>query len=142
MSEDGDIVVVDADAFIAYVDKNDIHAQKTVRILEMCFEREITLLYPATAIIEAVTALQRRLRKPALAQKIIDGVKEQQFIIEPIDQTIIEKASHMFKPSGSKNNTLFDAIVAAVAKENNAVAIFSFDTWYKSQGFSLATDLL
>ena len=124
------------------MDKDDIHAEKTVHILQACPKREIVLLYPATAIAEAVTALQRRLRKPSLAQKIMDAIQEHQFIIEPVTQTTIEKASHAFQPDRSKKNTLFDAIVAAVAKENNALAIFSFDAWYKTQGISLASDIL
>jgi predicted nucleic acid-binding protein len=37
---------------------------------------------------------------------------------------------------------LFDALVAAVAKKNNADAIFSFDEWYKKLGFTLVTGLI
>ncbi len=77
----------------------------------------------------------------APAQKIIDGVKEHQFIIKPIDQTTIENAAHAFQSEGSENHTLFDAIVAAVAKETNALAVFSFDAWYKTQGLALASDI-
>jgi predicted nucleic acid-binding protein len=36
---------------------------------------------------------------------------------------------------------VFDALVAAVAKKNNADAIFSFDAWYQKQGFKLVTNL-
>ena len=42
----------------------------------------------------------------------------------------------------SKHHTLFDAIVAAVAKKYYADAIFSFDKFYKSKGFKLVSELL
>ncbi len=41
----------------------------------------------------------------------------------------------------SKHNTLFDAVVAATAKKYQADAIFSFDKFYKKQGFKLASEL-
>jgi len=40
-----------------------------------------------------------------------------------------------------KHHTLFDAVVAAVADKYQADAIFSFDKFYKSKGFKLASDL-
>jgi hypothetical protein len=81
MTASGNILVVDADAFIAYVDEDDAHAEKTITILQACAELEMIPLYPATVIVEAVTTLQRRLRKPFLAQKIVDEVQAQQFIM-------------------------------------------------------------
>jgi predicted nucleic acid-binding protein len=141
MTASGNILVVDADAFIAYVDEDDAHAEKTITILQACAELEMIPLYPATVIVEAVTTLQRRLRKPFLAQKIVDEVQAQQFIIEPVTQEVIETAAILFRPDGSKHNTLFDAVVAAVAKKTNARGVFSFDAWYKTQGLSLASDI-
>jgi predicted nucleic acid-binding protein len=125
----------------AYVDEDDAHAEKTITILEACAEQEMILLYPTTVIVEAVTTLQRRLRKPFLAQKIVDEVKAQQFLIEPVTQEIIETAATLFRPDGSKHNTLFDAVVATIAKKTHARAVFSFDAWYKTQGLSLASDI-
>jgi predicted nucleic acid-binding protein len=47
-----------------------------------------------------------------------------------------------FNPNGSKKDTFFDAVIAALAKKNNAVAIFSFDKGYKKTGIPLISDLL
>ena len=52
----------------------------------------------------------------------------------PLDDTY-------FNPDTSKKNTLFDCTVAAVAEEYKADAIFSFDKFYKSKGFKLASEL-
>jgi predicted nucleic acid-binding protein len=58
-----DIIIVDADAFIAYFDQDDGHAQETLRILEAIAEYEAPILYPSTVIAEATTTLQRKLGK-------------------------------------------------------------------------------
>ena len=42
----------------------------------------------------------------------------------------------------AKKNTLFDAVVAAIAKRLNADAIFSFDEWYRKIGLTLTDDLI
>lgn len=55
-------------------------------------------------------------------------------------QTLIH-ALNYFSPITSKKNTLFDCIVAAVAEEYKADAIFSFDKFYKKKGFKLASEL-
>jgi predicted nucleic acid-binding protein len=135
-------IIVDADALIALVDTQDTHTAQALSIAKRFRDEETVLLFPATVIAEAVTTLQRRLKKPALAAHIMAGTKARQFPIEPIDQTLLDEAALLFKPEGSKQNTLFDAIVAAVAKRHNAPAIFSFDEWYTKVGFTLASDLV
>jgi hypothetical protein len=39
-------------------------------------------------------------------------------------------------------NTLFEAVVATIAKRLNAHAIFSFDEWYRKIGLTLTDDLI
>jgi predicted nucleic acid-binding protein len=77
-----------------------------------------------------------------LAAQIAELVKQNQFPIEPVSEKTLSDAVCYFKPTeGSKHNTLFDAVVAAVAKTTNADAIFSFDRWYTKHGFALAAEL-
>jgi predicted nucleic acid-binding protein len=142
MLNTGDVIVIDADAFIAYFDREDEHAQKTIHILENIAEHEATILYPSTVVAEATTTLQRKLGKPMLVAAIMERVKAHKLLIEPVDQAIIDEAAAIFKPHGSKQNTLFDAIVAAVAKKHHARAVFSFDEWYQKVGLSLVNDVL
>ena len=63
-------------------------------------------------------------------------------IVEPVDTTILAEALVLFDPDGSKKNTLFDAVVAAIAAKVSAKAIFSFDGWYERQGFTLARQVV
>src|SRR2546427_7700604 len=115
-----DVIVVDADALIAYFDRDDIHAEKTVRLLERLATAEVTLLYPSTVVAEATTTVQRKLHKPTIVTTIIERIQANELLIEAVDQSTIDAAATLFQPTGSKQNTLFDAIVAAVAKQRNA----------------------
>jgi predicted nucleic acid-binding protein len=141
MSDTDRPVIVDADALIALVDAEDVHATEAVRVLVALARVEAPLLYPATTIVEAITTLQRKLNKPAIVKQITESICEDSFRIEPVTQDVVETAATLFRPDGSKHNTLFDAVVAAVAKKTNARAVFSFDAWYKTQGLSLASDI-
>jgi predicted nucleic acid-binding protein len=134
-------IIVDADALIALADTQDTHAQQALAIATRLQEMEAPLLYPATTIVEAATTLQRKLNKPAIVAQIVAGIKARHFIIEPVDEKILDEAAALFKPHGSKQNTLFDAIVAAVAFRYTARAVFSFDQWYTKVGLKLANQL-
>ncbi len=54
--------------------------------------------------------------------------------VQAVDYAILTEAGDLFKLNGSKENTLFDAVIAAIAKRFNADAIFSFDEWYRKWG--------
>jgi predicted nucleic acid-binding protein len=132
-------IIVDADALIALVDTDDPHSARAFAIAKQLQEIEAPLLYPATTIAEATTTFQRKLNKPALVAQIIGAVTARQFLIEPVDAAVLDAAAALFKPHGSKHNTIFDAIVAALAQKHDAEAIFSFDDWYEKVGLRLVS---
>lgn len=135
------IVVVDSDGLIGSLHQEDVHYRNAHQILGKLIQREVKLIYPATVIVESVTFLQGRLNKPELAGEIIDLVNKDQFEIEAVDNRLLQQASLLLNLNKGKHYTLFDAIVAAVAKKYNSDTIFSFDKFYKSQGFKLASEL-
>ena len=134
-------VVVDTDALIALVNKDDALASDAVRTLQDLYANEVKLVYPSTTIVEAITTFQRKLSNSSLAGDIAQMLRGGQFNIVPVDQNILEEAELLFKPDGSKQNTMFDAVVAVVANAINADAIFSFDRWYEKVGLRLASSL-
>jgi len=136
------IIVVDADAIIGQTDPKDPHHQKASEISQMLINLNAQVLYPVTAVAEANAYMQRVLKSSAGAYgtaQFMAGPETN--IIEVNKQTLIGALSY-FSPKTSKKNTLFDCIVAAVAVEYKADAIFSFDKFYKSKGFKLASELL
>ena len=136
------VIVGDADGLIAFINPQDASNQQANHILSFLEENNATLCFPTTAIAEAVTALQRKHASPPLAQQIIDQCKAGNLLLVPVDDTVITLAIALFNPHGSKQNTFFDAIVAAVARQQEADAIFSFDEWYGKIGMRLTNDLV
>lgn len=135
------IVIVDSDAIIAQTNPNDIHHQKAKEISQNLININAQVLYPSTTIAESTAHLQRVLNSTASAYgtaQLMTSPDSQ--VVEVNKQTLID-ALKFFSPTSSKKNTLFDCIVAAVADDNNADAIFSFDGFYKKNGFKLASEL-
>ena len=133
-------VIVDADAIVAQVSITDSNYQKAGLISEKLKKFEARIVYPATAVTEAVTVLQKK-QSSAIAYGtanilIVGGVE-----IADVNYLTLLTAMNYFKPAGSKKNTLFDCIIMAVADRYETDIIFSFDKIYKKQGYRLVSDL-
>jgi predicted nucleic acid-binding protein len=137
-----DTIVVDTDAMIGLFNPNDALASDASALLKSIVAAQATLVYPSTTIVETVTTFQRKLNDKAAAAQIVQGIRAKDFIIEMVDQSVIDTASALFNPQGSKQNTFFDAIVAAVAQKLNATAVFSFDGWYEKVGLRLVASVI
>lgn len=135
------VVVADADAIVAQASPNDNLHKKAVKTAEKLRQLNAQVLYPTTAITEAVTHIQRVLSSGATAYGTAINFIDPNVNVVEVNQETIKNAMQFFSPMTSKKNTLYDCIVAAVAKENKADAIFSFDKFYKKQGFKLASEL-
>ena len=135
------IVIGDTDGLIATLheeDKNFLKAKETIIKL---LQNDAQVIFPLTTIVETVTTLKRKLNQSELAAKVIMQITSDKLSIEDTDTKLLESALTFFDPKGSKQNTLFDAIVAATAKKLNTKIIFSFDDWYEKLGFKLAANL-
>ena len=135
------IIIIDSDGLIGSLNPEDAHYALSNKILLLLAKGNAKIIYPATAIVETVTFFQGRMNKPEFAVKILELVNEDKLDIESIDINLLQKASKIMNLKSSKHNTLFDCIVAAVAEEYKADAIFSFDKFYKARGFKLASEL-
>lgn len=136
------VVVVDADAIVALASpKDNLHA-RAVETAEKLTQLNAQVLYPASAITEAITHIQRVLNSGATAYGTAVAFADPNIKVVEINQKTIRNALQFFSPAASKKNTLYDCIVAAVAEESHAEAIFSFDRFYKKQGFKLTEEIL
>lgn len=132
------IAVGDADSLVALVYKNDANHVQAQKISEWLQSKEYTVIYPNTAILEAVTALKRSLNLVDEAHLLNRQYQAGVFAVEYINENIQLKASQRFESTISKKNTIFDAVVVETAVEFEADYIFSFDNWYPREGFDLA----
>lgn len=132
------IIVGDADSLIALAYQDDVNHSRAQKVSQWLQADNYEVIYPNTAILEAITALKRSLNLSEEAhlinQQYLDGL----FTIEFVSRKVQRQASLRFEKTISKKNTIFDAIVAEVALELKAAYIFSFDVWYTKEGFSLA----
>lgn len=136
------VVINDADVIIALVNEDDANHEKAVAVSGMLIERNATVFTPVTAIIEAITALKRAVGRPDLTKAIIEACVTGAIPTIDVPADILPEANTFFNPDGSKKDTFFDAVIAAMAKRNRADAIFSFDQGYKKTGIPLASELL
>ena len=135
------VVVVDADAIVAQAYPNDSNHERAVEISNRLNNLGAQVIYPASAILEATTVLQARLNSGATAYGTAVVFSDPNVQIAEVNQKTLTNALGNFSPTTSKKNTLFDCVVMAVADENDANAIFSFDKFYESKGFKLASEL-
>lgn len=141
MKQNSLLVVGDADALVALIYGQDSNHQRARNVAEHLAQAKATIIFPITAYIEAVTVLQHKLKSKQAGAQAIKLFMDGQIITEAVDQSVLKEAAKYFHPEGSKRNTLFDAVVYVIARQHHAAAIFSFDRWYKKQGFTLAEDL-
>lgn len=135
------LIIADADSIVAQAYADDASHKQVLSLSQMLEELGAHILFPSTAISEAVTTLQRKFSDPHLAASTLNLLTEPGIDIENIDEGIIREAKKLFDPNASKHNTFFDCIVATVAKKHHADAIFSFDDWYFKLGFKLVSNL-
>lgn len=136
------VIVVDADAIVAQAHPQDGNHEKALRISQQLKEKNALMIYPSTAICEAVTVLQHKLNSTATAYGTAVVFTDSNLQVTEVNQdAIIRSVNNYFSPDTSKKNTLFDCIVLDTAEQYKADAIFSFDHFYKVKGFNLAQDL-
>ncbi|HUD44104.1 MAG TPA: PIN domain-containing protein [Patescibacteria group bacterium] len=135
------LVIVDADIIVAQAYIDDANHSKTLLQVKKLAKNGAHILFPSTAVTEAITVIQRKLSNPHLAAATLELFSDPNMLIETVDAEIIYQAQKYFNPNGSKKNTFFDCVVAAIAKKHQADAIFSFDGWYEKLGFTLVSHL-
>ena len=135
------LVVGDADAIIAQANSEDLNHNEAVKIAQKLVDEQVNVIYPATAVVEAVTHIQRALNSGVTAYGTAELMINPAVQVVEVNKQTLTNAQKYFSPNTSKKNTLFDCIVAAVAEEYKADAIFSFDKFYQKRGFKLVSEL-
>ncbi len=136
------IVVADTDGLIAVLSVEDVNHEKATATLAKLLQHDAQTVFPLTTIAETITTLKRKLNRSDLAEKTIKQITNGTLAIENVATDMLQEALSVFDPKGSKQNTLFDAMVVATAKKLHTNVIFSHDKWYEKLGFTLAVNLI
>lgn len=137
------LIIGDADILIAFTNIEDVHYEKVHKLFSELYKKDpdATIVFPTTALSEAVTVLCRRLNNPRAAESILNQFNRGLISLIEVDEAVVIKAQEYFSIDGSKKDTFFDAIVCAITYQHDADAIFSFDKGYTKKGFTLLSDL-
>ena len=134
-------VVVDADAIIAQVNTKDENHERAKKIAESLDSSGVKVLYPVTAVTEAVTVMQSKMNSLGTAIDVAEVFARPGYEVVEISQEIYNYAvDKFFSKVSNKRDTMFDCIVASVAEKYKADAVFSFDKFYKRRGFRLVSE--
>ena len=142
MENTAPIFILDADAIIATLNEDDTNHVLAMKINTRLTEMQANILIPVTVIMETLTALKRVVNRSDLAKDLVEKLNKGDFPTLAVNTDTMYEALVFFDPLGSKQDTFFDAVIAAFAKKNVAKAIFSFDQGYKKKGFVLIADYL
>lgn len=135
-------VVIDSDAIYAVYNHNDPLHNRAIETLQGLNNKHFQLIYPTSVIFEVMSLFQRVLSTPSVTTQLIEMIKNGQLLICTIDDELLKRSTDIFRPAGSKKNTLVDCSVAAVVKKIKADGVFSYDNFYTKQGLKLAEDLV
>lgn len=137
------LIIGDADGLIALVHNDDVHHKKVQKIAKKLQNQAYSIMYPNTAFLEAITSLKRKLNLAESAELLTQQFLRGIFAIIWVDEVLQKEATQLFfDKAKSKQNTIFDCIVATCAKQQNAVGVFSFDRWYPKLGIPLVENIL
>ncbi len=135
-------VVVDSDAIFALYNPNDpLNSQATKTLRELA-QRNYQLIYPTSVIFEILSLFQRVLPTPTITAKITEMISNDKMLIAVVDEAVLKESAKLFKPAGSKKNTLIDCSVVVISKKIKADGVFSYDKFYTKQGLTQAEDLI
>lgn len=137
----GNKVLVDSDALIGFVHKDDILHKRCIEILEHILESNYSIVVPYPITLEASTTLARRMNRSDLAAQLLSdfsSMKEKLSHDDDIEQLVAK----LYKPQTSKKTTPFDHYVLSLAKKNNIRLIFSFDSFYRKNGLILIEEFI
>lgn len=135
-------ILLDSDALIAMVEESDASHKKATEIFGVLTARNARLFITAATIAEVIITLQRKYNHRPAAGDLYERLLTRWVEVVPVDRDLIAGAHAYYTSSGSKQNTIFDAINIAAVKTYHLDAIFSFDRWYARQGVRLAEDIL
>lgn len=135
-------VVIDSDAIYAIYNHNDPLHKKAIKTLEWLKNNHYQLIYPTSVIFEVISLFQRVLSSSSITTQLTTMISQDLLIIYTINNNLLKESAAIFKPTGSKKNTLVDCSVFAIAKKIKANGVFSYDQFYAKKGLKLANDLV
>jgi predicted nucleic acid-binding protein len=130
-------IIIDTDAIFALSNPMDALHTRAKRILNRA-EHPTIILSPTTIVEFSFTATKKL--GLAQAKHITQTMTDGSMHIETVDEQDVQTATQFFYQQRTKDDSLCDCFVMALAKKVHADCIFSFDQGYTKNGFVLIED--
>lgn len=127
------MIFADADFFIGYLNKHDLHHEKCIKLAK---EIEEEILTSWDVVDEVTTKLSYFVSKDRALRFIQRVIEEKITIVYPSLDLLIS-AKEIFKNQTSGKISLTDCMNMAIAKEKKIRDFLSFDKIYTKNGFKL-----
>jgi predicted nucleic acid-binding protein len=135
-------IIVDSDVLVALAKEDDTNHKKAQQTLTKLSKKPVLYTTSNYVFSETVTVISQRVGH-SQALSFIQELKspESLFSMQWIDEELEGIAIQIFKKQTSKNVSFVDCTNMALIKHYRLNAIFSFDSIYERNGFTLAEDL-
>ncbi|MFY9462835.1 MAG: PIN domain-containing protein [Candidatus Sungiibacteriota bacterium] len=126
-------VFVDANVFIALLNKDDALHERAVSLWVQCKNAKRHLMTANVVVSEVITVLSQRASK-ALALRFADTIYSRSRDIELIyaDEGIETAALGYLRSWSTKNASFVDAIIVAIMKQRGIAHLASFDRIFRA----------
>ena len=135
-------VLVDADALVALAKTNDSNHKKAVTISNKLQKIGVSYCFSPYAVAEAVTVLSYKASHQS-AKKFLRQIRKLDIPVFELPEKHKDLADKWFLRQKKKGSSYFDcynmALLEVLKKQSDA--IFSFDSIYKRNGFTLVENL-
>jgi predicted nucleic acid-binding protein len=128
-------VLVDSDAFIGWLNNEDLLHEDAVKVLKNIERAKLTTLTTSLVVAETATTLSNRLGQ-AQARAFLEFVEN--LPVVHISEEIQNEALQLFREQATKGTSVVDCANVVVMKRLQIPVIFSFDGFYKKQGLKMA----
>jgi predicted nucleic acid-binding protein len=136
-------IFVDTDVFVALAREDDANHEKALSLLHYVLKQPVCFITSNYVFSECITVISMRQSHKA-AVRFIEAMRtpESQYVLKRADDAVEEKAIHIFTKQTSKNTSFVDCTNMAFLQTLSLDAIFSFDSVYRKQGFTLVEDFV
>lgn len=129
-------VLLDSDAFIAWLIVPDGHHGRVVATLERLTRQSVNLTTTSYVVAETATLLSRRYAQ-AQARRFVQMLHDTDFPIIEIVADLRREAERLFLQQMTEKVSLIDCANVVAARQMNTPAIVSFDHFYLRCGIHL-----
>jgi predicted nucleic acid-binding protein len=135
-------ILVDADALVALAKTNDSNHQKATKLSKKLQKTGVIYYFSPFTVAEAATVLSYKTSHQS-AKKFLEQIRELDIPILELSEKHLVLADKWFFKQNRKGTSYFDCYNIALLDryKNQLSAIFSFDSIYKRNGFTLVEDL-